>query len=858
MPAVVTAYHAQRLMSNGTSLLQTKSSMLGNSTSTVEDDFEALENRAEEGSVSDPKENWMAEKKKWGMKKMTDLKVRKIVKLIALGTIGLVVTALIIFGFCYHGSETQESFCSEFEEEQLDTPAASEGRSLLRYNSLPHTDEAAFKVFGRPVHCEALCDYVLVLPLSGKSKSNLHQTGASIRRLHWDANVDGIKMAKAVFQDPNKAHIIKKKGINQRFRSEMTFEEYQAEVRKLLIETLIGPAFGLEVAVAPSVDHDEIFVRLNLPHNEGTLGQFAQNFEYRMPLSDHAYKEIGQKITPAEKERRAVSGFLAEHAECYQPFRHIDRMRMLKARLDRYLDLNELCNQGIVVAHFMPHSYKEVQAMCKNWANPFCWFEIPSHGFDDSIRNYFGEEVAWMFVWQTYFTRALALPCLVAVVVYLRRFCPDVVIKREIQLGGTVLMMIWCTLFNAFYDRRESRMRQHWGIDVAGTTAGAIADMQVRDEYDPSANDTFTVRWAPFFGDFLATCTIALSIGGVYLIQYWREKIMEIHSHWIWPQLAALMITSQIFIIDAVWRRVSRFIVNCENHRKLEKWKSSWVQKMFVVRIFNNMYPFLYVGFLKQYSSTGCPPTEDGCLGELEMNLLTYFAVRLVAQLIGDFTLLLLVRLQVAHELLKKGTSGTPYTYLQVQAKQLPYDDGMRMDDWTEQVLTFTYVASFNVVLPAISVVALLSNLLEGRLVAHRNACYLRRPDAEWSSGIGAWREILFGIEMLAVIINLGFAIFVMRPLRDFDTLTKWAIFVIAEHVIVVVKLAVRAKFPPTPLDVEEFAEKNQQVVHRLFVDLETHPVNAKVVHQEAPDIGPKAFGGRDYDAAMQAHADDF
>lgn len=328
------------------------------------------------------------------------------------------------------------------------------------------------------------------------------------------------------------------------------------------------------------------------------------------------------------------------------------------------------------------------------------------------------------------------------------------------------------------------------------------------------------------------------------------------HSHWIWPQAAAFMITMQIFVIDKLWRMISKFIVDCENHRTEEKWNKSWVQKLFLVRIFNNLYPFLYVGFLKRYSHEGCPPTEDGCLGELEMNLLMYFVIRLVAQLASDLSLFVLTRLQVLHELLKRETKGQRYTYLQVQAKQLPYDVGMWMDDWTEQVLTFTFVASFNVVLPAISVVALLTNLLEGRMVAHRNTCYLRRSEPHGASGIGAWREILFGIEIIAVIINLGFAIFVMRPLRDFDTITKWLIFVIAEHTIVVVKLAVRAKFPPTPQDVEEFAETNQQVLHRLFLDLEANPVQAKVVHAEAPDIGPKAFGGRGHvEPALDANA---
>jgi len=837
----------RKKMRKGNSLMQTKSFVVTKSNSTTQDsdlDQLGIESRV----FQKPKES--AEKKHWTdrarrhfrtkRKKWTKwaLNNRKQAKLIALGSIASLVCAVIVWSFCCGGREKED----DWDRMDLNEQFHKKKSNLHKPESKDCTDEISpsFQVFGRQVDCEPQCDYVLVLPLSGSEGTNIHQTGSSIRILKWDSIVEGIKLAKAVFDDPNKAHLITKHEIKQRFTQEMTYEAYHAEVRRALIDILIGPAFGLNVAVCPSVDHDEIFIRLSVPKDEGTIHQFAQSLSYPMPLSDVAYERIQEVPSTFKGEtRRAVAPFLADHAECYQPFRHIDRMRLLKAQLDKHLDLDELESQGVLVGHFMPHTYQAVMAMSKNWANPWRFYQISSHHFDDHIRNYFGEEVAWMFIWQTYFTRALVFPCLIAVVVYLRRFFFDIVKQREIQLGATVLMMMWCTLFNVFYDRRESRLQQRWGTDDNGP------GLSVRNEYDPALNKTFLVKWAPFIGDFLAMSAIGLAVGGTLAIQSWREGMMEKHKHWIWPQAAALMVTAQIFAIDKVWRSISRVIVNCENHRLHEKWERSWVQKLFVVRIFNNLYPFLYVGFMKKYSSVGCPPTEDGCLGELEMNLLTYFAVRLVAQFAGDFMLFAMVRIQVIHELLKRETTGSSYTYLQVQAKQYPYDDEMRMDDWTEQVLTFTFVASFNVVLPAISVVALLTNLLEGRMVAHRNATYLRRPQAKFANGIGGWRDVLFGVEMLAVIINLGFAIFDMRPLRDYDRITKWLIFVIAEHIIVAVKLAVRAKFPPTPVDVEEISEKNRHIVHRLFVDLERHSVNAKVVHTQAPDIGPKAFGGR-------------
>merc|ERR1719375_2340410 len=135
------------------------------------------------------------------------------------------------------------------------------------------------------------------------------------------------------------------------------------------------------------------------------------------------------------------------------------------------------------------------------------------------------------------------------------------------------------------------------------------------------------------------------------------------------------------------------------------------------------------------------------------------------------------------------------HTYLELQAKALPYNDIVKMNDWIEQVLTFVFVACFSVVLPAISFVALLASLVRTRIVAHRNALYLRRPLPRGSRGIDAWREMLVLTEVVAVVINLGFAIFVMKPLCDLPLETKYVIFFVAEHFILAVKVTCKNKF---------------------------------------------------------------
>ena len=50
-------------------------------------------------------------------------------------------------------------------------------------------------------------------------------------------------------------------------------------------------------------------------------------------------------------------------------------------------------------------------------------------------------------------------------------------------------------------------------------------------------------------------------------------------------------------------------------------------------------------------------------------------------------------------------------------------------------------------------------------------------------------------IEIIAVIVNFGFAVFAMDPLKSMDPTTKLLIFLVGEHVALLVKFAIKHKY---------------------------------------------------------------
>jgi hypothetical protein len=291
-----------------------------------------------------------------------------------------------------------------------------------------------------------------------------------------------------------------------------------------------------------------------------------------------------------------------------------------------------------------------------------------------------------------------------------------------------------------------------------------------------------------------------------------------------------------------VWLKIARWVVDRENHKTQQKWDASLVQKIFVVRIFNNFYPFLYVGFLKQYTHEGCPKTKAGCLEELELYLIVYFGFLISSTLIRDLYLIFIARVQVYHELRKQQSHDKHYNYLQIQAKALPNDNAIRMDDWTDSVMAFAFMLSFSVVMPAIVPVALLTNLLQTRCMAHRNVCLLQRPVPAEAAGIGVWQNLLYIVDVFAVIVACSLACFTMQPLRDYDTKTKYIVFVAAQYIIFLSKGFIRGKYSGVPLEVEELRLACEDTVRRSFFDSQCHPVVATRVTNALPYIGPRAF----------------
>jgi len=280
-------------------------------------------------------------------------------------------------------------------------------------------------------------------------------------------------------------------------------------------------------------------------------------------------------------------------------------------------------------------------------------------------------------------------------------------------------------------------------------------------------------------------------------------------------KMGAVMITIQIKIMDAIWGKMSLLVTEKENHKTDFRFQQSLVFKTVIVKFFNAMYPFLYFAFAKEYVE-GCKD-ERGCIPGLQYYIMTFFMTHLVVAMVNLVVKVMMTKMMIYKEMRKPGVNADQYTYLQVQAKCAAFESKDMINDFMELTVQFALVTCFSVVLPVLTVLAFVSNMVEYRLIAFRQLTVMQRPSPSGAEGIGAWQDIFRGVCFLAILVNAGLAVFAMKPFKSLPMEQKLLIFLAAEHIMFFIKTGVEISIPDLPRDVDNADDKNEEAVTKIF-----------------------------------------
>lgn len=314
-------------------------------------------------------------------------------------------------------------------------------------------------------------------------------------------------------------------------------------------------------------------------------------------------------------------------------------------------------------------------------------------------------------------------------------------------------------------------------------------------------------------------------------------------AHYLPGVLQGIMIT----ILDPIWRSISLWLTQMENHRTNQAYEDALVIKRFSFMFVSNYVSLFYIAFVRPWvgdgeescavsSVTGLPD----CTVELEAQLLSMIITKTTVQQALEILLPWLMTF-VQHQLgrwrayrarrksasaaaagdVEEGAANPTSRFSRYVRESMLPPFSTTIEDYAEMVVQVGYLSLFGVAFPLVTFVALLNNLIEVRSDAFKILRLHQRVDSDQSGDIGAWLSILEFINILSVATNGAIIVFTSNSLEplfgDLDLWRELLAFFVIEHTLFAVKGLFAFLFQDVPANTMRTLARQRYDVARFF-----------------------------------------
>jgi anoctamin-10/anoctamin-7 len=455
------------------------------------------------------------------------------------------------------------------------------------------------------------------------------------------------------------------------------------------------------------------------------------------------------------------------------------------------------------------------------------------------IRDYYGEKIAYYFLWLGFYCHWLIIPSLVGLALFIAQVSVGRVDLDVLPAYG-IFVALWATLFLEFWKRKEARHRVEWGM------AHYSEREQPRPEFVgesvPNPVDGRMTKVFPWVSrlyralvsQVVIWTVIGCVIAGVFGVFVFRKALIAIGGS---TKDAALPLSSalnaieiQVFNVFYGWCAVK--LNDFENHRTQSEYENALIGKSFIFKFVNSYNSLFYIAFFKQWDETVnyCAPRGDrehDCLSELQFQLGVIFGLMIFVNNCIEIAAPIYAQYAASKQNRAVDAQGKEIikTAPEVEYELAPYES--TFDDFDEMAIQYGYVCLFVVAFPLAPLLALLNNYIEIRLDASKISKFCRRPFPGGSSNIGTWFDILQVISFMSVITNTLICVFsteVVDKATNSEVYVKVWAFLIAEHIIIGLKLFLAYAIDDEPASMKEHLARQDYLVDVLVNGKEEEP----------------------------------
>ncbi|EQC41790.1 hypothetical protein SDRG_00653 [Saprolegnia diclina VS20] len=510
-------------------------------------------------------------------------------------------------------------------------------------------------------------------------------------------------------------------------------------------------------------------------------------------------------------------------------FRSVDRIRLVHSILAEHINFDALKGATYFTDLFALHDEAALQHLTKSWATNWRLTRQPL----GELRNYFGEKIALYFAWLEFYTKSLLLPAVIGIIIYVLdiRNIGNVAAGKIFFAG---FIVVWSTFFTEFWKRKSEIYTVLWGVDesldIDSTPRTQYKGVRRMNPIDnsPQIWDMATAtarrrRMVSYLVVLIMVLAVLVALGGLFYLKHLATKLSD-PTDAQWASVGVSVLNSiQINILNMVYRRVAEKLNHWENHRTSVQFENHLITKVFLFQFCNSFASFFYIAYIKAYIGDVC--LNNSCLIELRVQLFVLFllstivsnALEIAMPFVWAYVYRFLARTPATKNLKRSDLSDE-----EIQALWAPYEEDDAFADYNEMVIQYGFVTLFVVAMPITPAMALFNNVLEAHVDAYKLCKGHRRPYPHRVASIGSWYYFLCLMNYMAVVTNIGIILFTKDPDDKFtsntSTTAKWIIFLIAEHVCILMKSAVAAAVPDVPRELAYLRDRHKDIEATVFL----------------------------------------
>lgn len=616
---------------------------------------------------------------------------------------------------------------------------------------------------------------------------------------------------------------------------------------------------GLTVMAMYSRDRDEIFVKVGA--SQAKLEEIAETTKYTLELKEEyecAHAEFRRDFlgtAPVYDDRKLVSHLykIHENGSC---FRTVDRIHLTKHMIQSpekgcaAVPVGELMRGGkdATIKHYFPlHEVTTLDAFKERWKTYFAW----GSGIDE-VRGYFGEAVAYYWLWMSFNLKALVpLAC-----VGMFCFVWDVLIGTPNNFTAysfCVFVGVWSTLLIHGWRRLSAAKALQWGTLEQQEDMLPPRYMFYGEKRLNPINDKAELYYpwrsrVPKYATSYSIVTVCLA-GLLYLTLCLFTLRHIIHRRYDSPNAPLVFQFVNAIIVEAFnfgFGELVQRLNDNENHRTEPEHERNRLAKSMVFKLFNSFVSLYYIAFFKGHDTIlgeklRC--RHNDCLLDLSSQLLCFVVVRLV---LGNLIEWLYPKFMIwwrgcqedkEMKELSKGSSVMLFTGMSGTEQQSKKETLDNYEEMEEMLLTHAYTTMFVVACPWVPFVSLGGIFLECFLDSRKTCTLYKRPWPLKRRNNEPWDSAFDIVGVLAMLTNCATVVWATDAYASYSSVDKVVAFFMLENAILAVRLVVAAIFPAPATSILHLQAKQNGLVSKHLDCIQTsmeptrfEPKGAKVM----------------------------